>query len=67
MTQRLAEAYQRFVGHDFVGQYLKRYVEGMRRGRSEGLARRSGGRRAASPAVEGPTPADGRRRPGLAL
>jgi branched-chain amino acid aminotransferase len=29
VTRRLAEAYQRFVGHDFVGQYLKRYVEGM--------------------------------------
>ena len=29
VTQRLADAYQRFVGHDFVGQYLKRYVEGM--------------------------------------
>lgn len=28
-TRRLADAYQRFVGHDFVGQYLKRYVEGM--------------------------------------
>jgi len=29
VTRRLADAYQRFVGHDFVGQYLKRYVEGM--------------------------------------
>jgi branched-chain amino acid aminotransferase len=29
VTQSLADAYQRFVGHDFVGQYLKRYVEGM--------------------------------------
>jgi branched-chain amino acid aminotransferase len=29
VTQRLADAYRRFVGHDFVGQYLKRYVEGM--------------------------------------
>ena len=29
VTKRLAEAYQRFVGHDFVGQYLKRYVDGM--------------------------------------
>jgi branched-chain amino acid aminotransferase len=29
VTQRLADAYQRFVDHDFVGQYLKRYVEGM--------------------------------------
>ena len=28
VTQRLADAYRRFVGHDFVGQYLKRYVEG---------------------------------------
>jgi hypothetical protein len=25
----LAESYQRFVGHDFVGQYLKRYADGM--------------------------------------
>jgi branched-chain amino acid aminotransferase len=24
-----SEGYQRFVGHDFVGQYLSRYVEGM--------------------------------------
>jgi branched-chain amino acid aminotransferase len=29
LTRRLADAYQRYVGHDFVGQYLKRYVEGM--------------------------------------
>jgi branched-chain amino acid aminotransferase len=29
VTKRLADAYQRFVGHDFVGQYLKRYVDGM--------------------------------------
>ena len=29
VTQRLADAYRRFVDHDFVGQYLKRYVEGM--------------------------------------
>jgi branched-chain amino acid aminotransferase len=29
VTKRLADAYQRFVGHDFVGQYLKRYVPGM--------------------------------------
>jgi branched-chain amino acid aminotransferase len=29
VTRRLADAYQRLVGHDFVGQYLKRYVEGM--------------------------------------
>jgi branched-chain amino acid aminotransferase len=29
ITRRLADAYRRFVGHDFVGQYLKRYVEGM--------------------------------------
>ena len=28
VTRRLADAFQRFVGHDFVGQYLKRYVEG---------------------------------------
>lgn len=28
LTQRLADAYRRFVDHDFVGQYLKRYVEG---------------------------------------
>jgi branched-chain amino acid aminotransferase len=28
-TQRLADAYRAFVGHDFVGQYLKRYAEGM--------------------------------------
>jgi branched-chain amino acid aminotransferase len=30
VTSRLASAYQRFVGHDFVGQYLNRYVEGMK-------------------------------------
>ena len=29
VTRRLADAYQRFVGHDFVAQYLKRYTEGM--------------------------------------
>jgi branched-chain amino acid aminotransferase len=29
VTKRLAGAYQRFVGHDFIGQYLKRYVDGM--------------------------------------
>jgi branched-chain amino acid aminotransferase len=29
VTTRLAEAYKRFVDHDFVGQYLKRYVAGM--------------------------------------
>jgi branched-chain amino acid aminotransferase len=29
VTQRLADAYRRFVDHDFVGQYLKRYAEGM--------------------------------------
>jgi branched-chain amino acid aminotransferase len=29
VTERLAQAYQRFVGYDFVAQYLKRYVEGM--------------------------------------
>ena len=28
VTQRLANAYRDYVGHDFVGQYLKRYVEG---------------------------------------
>jgi branched-chain amino acid aminotransferase len=28
VTQRLADAYRDYVGHDFVGQYLKRYVEG---------------------------------------
>jgi branched-chain amino acid aminotransferase len=29
VTKRLAEAYRRLVDHDFVGQYLKHYVEGM--------------------------------------
>ena len=29
VTKRLAEAYSQFVGYDFVGQYLKRYQEGM--------------------------------------
>jgi branched-chain amino acid aminotransferase len=29
VTKRLADAYRRFVDHDFVGQYLKRYGEGM--------------------------------------
>jgi branched-chain amino acid aminotransferase len=29
VTERLADAYKRLVDHDFVGQYLKRYVEGM--------------------------------------
>ena len=29
VTKRLAEAYSAFVGYDFVGQYLKRYQEGM--------------------------------------
>jgi hypothetical protein len=29
ITTRLADAYRRLVDHDFVGQYLKRYVEGM--------------------------------------
>jgi len=29
VTTRLTEAYRRLVDHDFVGQYLKRYVEGM--------------------------------------
>ena len=28
VTRRIADAYQRFVNHDFVGQYMKRYVEG---------------------------------------
>jgi hypothetical protein len=28
VTRRIADAYQRFVGHDFVGQYMKCYVEG---------------------------------------
>jgi branched-chain amino acid aminotransferase len=28
ITQRLANAYRDYVGHDFVRQYLKRYVEG---------------------------------------
>jgi len=28
-TTRLANTYERFVGYDFVGQYLKRYVDGM--------------------------------------
>jgi branched-chain amino acid aminotransferase len=28
-TQRLADAYRRLVNHDFVSQYLKRYLEGM--------------------------------------
>jgi branched-chain amino acid aminotransferase len=28
VTQRLADAYRDYVGHDFVAQYLKRYVEG---------------------------------------
>jgi len=29
VTQRLAAAYRRLVDHDFVGQYLKHYVEGV--------------------------------------
>lgn len=29
VTRRLGEAYARLVDHDFVGQYLKRFVEGM--------------------------------------
>jgi branched-chain amino acid aminotransferase len=29
VTARLTDAYSRLVDHDFVGQYLKRYVEGM--------------------------------------
>jgi hypothetical protein len=28
VTQRLADAYRRLVDCDFVGQYLKHYVEG---------------------------------------
>ena len=28
LTRRIADAYQRFVNHDFVGQYMKCYVEG---------------------------------------
>ena len=27
-TRKLADAFQQFVGHDFVGQYLRRYVAG---------------------------------------
>jgi branched-chain amino acid aminotransferase len=29
VTQRLTDAYKRFVDHDFVAQYLRRYREGM--------------------------------------
>jgi branched-chain amino acid aminotransferase len=29
VTKRLAELFSRFVGHDFVGQYLKHYRDGM--------------------------------------
>lgn len=29
VTKQLADAYSRFVNHDFVGQYLKHYREGM--------------------------------------
>ena len=29
VTTRITEAYKRFVDHDFVGQYLKRYTAGM--------------------------------------
>jgi branched-chain amino acid aminotransferase len=29
VTTALTDAYKRFVDHDFVGQYLKRYVDGM--------------------------------------
>src|SRR5690606_13902284 len=29
ITKRLADAYSRYVGYDFVGQYLKRYEAGM--------------------------------------
>jgi branched-chain amino acid aminotransferase len=28
VTKRLCDAYRRFVDHDFVGQYLKQYVDG---------------------------------------
>jgi branched-chain amino acid aminotransferase len=30
VTKRIADAYQRYVGFDFVSQYLKRYTEGMK-------------------------------------
>jgi branched-chain amino acid aminotransferase len=30
IARRLADAYSRLVDHEFVGQYLKRYLEGMR-------------------------------------
>ncbi|HUS98395.1 MAG TPA: aminotransferase class IV, partial [Hyphomicrobiaceae bacterium] len=29
VTKQLTDAYMNFVGHDFVGQYLKHYQEGM--------------------------------------
>jgi branched-chain amino acid aminotransferase len=29
VTKQLADAYSRFVGYDFVGQYLRRYQDGM--------------------------------------
>jgi hypothetical protein len=29
VTLRLADAYKRLVGHDFVAQYLERYAAGM--------------------------------------
>ena len=29
VTEQIADAYSRFVGYDFVGQYLKRYQDGM--------------------------------------
>jgi branched-chain amino acid aminotransferase len=29
VTRKIADAYRRYVDHDFVGQYLKRYTEGM--------------------------------------
>ena len=29
VTRRIADGYQRYVGHDFVGQYMKRYTKGM--------------------------------------
>jgi branched-chain amino acid aminotransferase len=29
VTKQLCDAYRRFVDHDFVGQYLKHYVDGM--------------------------------------
>ena len=28
VTRRIADAYERFVNHDFIGQYMKQYVAG---------------------------------------